>query len=72
MKQLRSTVAAFLVFALGFGLDTPLLAKKEKKNADIDEIGSRNVNKGNLNFISIEKEIALGKSLAQEVEPAQR
>ena len=67
MKQLRSAVAAFLVFALGFGLNTPLLAKKQK-NADIDEIGTRNVNKGNLNFISIEKEIALGKSLAQEVE----
>jgi len=69
MKQLRSAVAAVLVFALGSGLNAHLLlAKKQQKNADIDEIGSRNVNKGNLNFISIEKEIALGKSLAQEVE----
>jgi len=67
MKQLRSVVAAFLVLVLGLGLNTPLLAKKPK-NADVDEIGNRNINKGNLNFISIEKEIALGKSLAQEVE----
>lgn len=34
---------------------------------DVDAIGNRDVGKG-LNFYSIEKEIALGKSLAQEVE----
>jgi predicted Zn-dependent protease len=45
-----------------------LFADSQKKNSDIDEIGNRNINKGNLNMISIEKEIALGKSLAQEVE----
>ena len=67
MKQSRRMVAAFLVLLLGLGLNTPLLAKKPK-NSDVDEIGNRNVNKGTLNFISIEKEIALGKSLAQEVE----
>jgi predicted Zn-dependent protease len=39
------------------------------KNAkeDVDQIGNRNVGKG-VNFFSIEREIALGKSLAQEVE----
>jgi predicted Zn-dependent protease len=67
MKQLRRVIATLLVFVLGLGLNAPLLAKKPK-NSDVDEIGNRNVNKGNLNFISIEKEIALGKSLAQEVE----
>jgi predicted Zn-dependent protease len=34
---------------------------------DVDAIGNRNVGKG-INFYSLEKEIALGKGLAQEVE----
>src|SRR5690242_21405473 len=34
---------------------------------DVDAIGNRNVGKG-MNFYSLEKEIALGKQLAQEVE----
>jgi predicted Zn-dependent protease len=38
----------------------------DKKN-DPDEIGNRDVGKG-VNFWSLEKEIALGKRLAQEVE----
>src|SRR5712691_7799656 len=42
-----------------------LLADNKKK--DPDEIGNRDVGKG-INFYSIEKEIALGKGLAQEVE----
>jgi predicted Zn-dependent protease len=46
---------------LGFSL----LAADKKK--DPDEIGNRDVGKG-VNFYSIEKEIALGKGLAQEVE----
>ena len=43
----------------------PSPAKDKKK--DPDEIGNRDVGKG-LNFYSLEKEIALGKSMAQEVE----
>src|SRR5579863_250483 len=39
----------------------------EDKKSDPDEIGNRNVGKG-VNFYSLEKEIALGKQLAQEVE----
>ena len=42
-------------------------AKKVKTKDDPDEIGNRDVGKG-VNFYSIEKEIALGKGLAQEVE----
>src|SRR5690242_13659083 len=41
-----------------------LLAKDKKK--DPDQIGARDVGKG-VNFYSIEKEIALGKQLAEEV-----
>ncbi|HVW08585.1 MAG TPA: M48 family metalloprotease, partial [Bryobacteraceae bacterium] len=44
---------------------TPAFAKDKKK--DPDEIGNRDVGKG-LNFYSIEKEIAIGKQMAQEVE----
>jgi beta-barrel assembly-enhancing protease len=42
-------------------------AKKVKSKDDPNEIGNRDVGKG-VNFYSIEKEIALGKGLAQEVE----
>lgn len=42
-------------------------AKKVAKKNDPNEIGNREVGKG-VNFYSIEKEIALGKGLAQEVE----
>jgi predicted Zn-dependent protease len=41
------------------------IAKDKKK--DPDEIGNRDVGKG-VNFYSLEKEIALGKQMAQEVE----
>jgi predicted Zn-dependent protease len=44
---------------------TVSLAKDKKK--DPDEIGNRDVGKG-VNFYSLEKEIALGKQMAQEVE----
>jgi predicted Zn-dependent protease len=43
----------------------PVLATDPKK--DPDQIGNRDVGKG-VNFYSLEKEIALGKGLAQEVE----
>lgn len=53
--------------ALAIALLAPLggLAKDKKK--DPDEIGNRDVGKG-VNFYSLEKEIALGKGLAQEIE----
>jgi predicted Zn-dependent protease len=41
--------------------------KKKNKNKDPDEIGNRDVSRGP-NFYSLEKEIALGKQLAQDVE----
>ena len=43
-------------------------AKSNKKNADVDNIGNRNINKGSINFISLEKEIAMGRQLAAEIE----
>lgn len=48
------------------GLFTSLSFAKNKEK-DPDEIGDRDVGKG-VNFYSLEKEIALGKQMAQEVE----
>ena len=48
-------------------LATLSYAVASDKKKDPDEIGNRDVGKG-VNFYSIEKEIALGKQLAQEVE----
>jgi predicted Zn-dependent protease len=41
---------------------------KKPKNADVDDIGARNINKGSVNFYSLDKEIAMGRQLAAEVE----
>jgi len=41
---------------------------KKKKNSDIENIGVRDINKGSINFISLDKEIALGRELAKQVE----
>jgi predicted Zn-dependent protease len=43
------------------------MAQEKGSKSDVDAIGNRSVGKG-LNFYSLEKEIALGKQLAQEVE----
>ena len=43
-------------------------AKSKKKNSDVENIGNRNINKGSINFISLEKEIAMGRQLAVEIE----
>lgn len=58
MRYLRYSAVLLIAFSL--------FAADDKKK-DPDEIGNRDVGKG-VNFYSIEKEIALGKGLAQEVE----
>jgi beta-barrel assembly-enhancing protease len=60
MKRL-SLVPLTIASLLAFG------AFAKDKKQDPDEIGNRDVGKG-VNFYSLEKEIALGKQLAQEVE----
>lgn len=60
IRRLRASAACLLLLiAVG--------ASAENKEKDPDEIGNRDVGKG-VNFYSIEKEIALGKGLAQQVE----
>jgi beta-barrel assembly-enhancing protease len=56
---MRFAIAAILTVALGFATD-------QKAKDDVNKIGDRNVGKC-VNFYSIEKEIALGKQLAEEV-----
>src|SRR6266404_5912203 len=53
--------AALLAFATGLPAQNQSTSKDPKK--DQDEIGTRDVGKG-VNFYSIEREIALGKKLA--------
>src|SRR5579875_2480164 len=60
---LRSSVSV----AMALMLAVPYTAFPDDKDKDPDAIGDRNVS-GKVNFYSLEKEIALGKSLAQQVE----
>src|SRR6059036_1860021 len=61
----RATAFVAMFSLISPSLLTPAFAGDKKK--DPDEIGNRDVGKG-VNFYSIEKEIGLGKQLAQEVE----
>jgi len=60
----RSAVSVAILAVLSL-LAASAYADDKKKNPD--EIGNRDIGKG-VNFYSLEKEIALGKQLAQEVE----
>jgi len=65
-------VRSFVVYAAVLPVLSLLAAASvsaKDKKTDPDEIGNRDVGKG-VNFYSIEKEIALGKQMAQEVERA--
>jgi predicted Zn-dependent protease len=63
MKRFLAVPVAFLA-ALAL---LPTVSFADDKEKDPDEIGNRDVGKG-VNFYSLEKEIAIGKRLAQEVE----
>lgn len=68
-RILAGTFTFFIIILLA--IPHQCIAQKnqdKKKNSDVDNIGNRNVNKGNINLISIEKEIALGRQLAVEIE----
>src|SRR5262249_38116143 len=70
VKKHRSLV--FGVIALTLVVATAGFAEdkkhNKKKNADIENIGTRDINKGSINFISLNKEIALGRELSKQVE----
>jgi len=60
IRALVAVVAAFSLLPIG-------AFAGDKKKKDPEEIGNRDVGKG-VNFYSLEKEIGLGKQLAQEIE----
>jgi predicted Zn-dependent protease len=64
MRRLSSFALAAIT---AFAMLAPRAVFAEDKEKDPDQIGNRDVGKG-VNFWSLEKEIALGKQLAQEVE----
>ena len=64
MKRSSAVSVAFLAAALSV---LPTISFAGDKENDPDQIGNRDVGKG-VNFYSLEKEIAIGKQLAQEVE----
>src|SRR5947209_9342689 len=61
MRRFSTSLGLIIVLSLPFSG----LAKDKKK--DPEAIGDRDVGKG-VNFYSIEKEIGIGKQMAQEVE----
>lgn len=63
----RQASAALALFSLLSPALTGSLAFAGSKEKDPDQIGNRDVGKG-INFYSLDKEIALGKQLAMEVE----
>jgi predicted Zn-dependent protease len=64
---MRRFLTANLGFALALNLVLPFSGLAKDKKKDPDTIGDRDVSKG-VNFYSLEKEIGLGKGLAQEIE----
>lgn len=77
---IRPTIGLALAMSVALAQDEPKKAEQPKKaetaktdakkkpaKKDVDQIGNRDVD-GKLNFYSIEKEIALGKQLATDIE----
>jgi predicted Zn-dependent protease len=64
---MRRLAALTLSAITTLALLAPQVGFAEDKKKDPDQIGNRDVGKG-VNFYSLEKEIAMGKQLAQEVE----
>ena len=75
MKMQSAKKLLLVLLLIGMGLQPMMAADddkdKKKPKEDVDAIGNRDVGKG-MNFYSLEKEIALGKSLAQQVEQQSR
>lgn len=64
---MRRFLTAKLGLALVLSMAVPFSGLAKDKKKDPETIGDRDVGKG-VNFYSIEKEIALGKALAQDIE----
>lgn len=71
-KAIRIVGLAMLIGAMALPGVASDQGQKKKKNSNIEDIGNRDINKGSINFMSLEKEIALGRQLASEVEKQSR
>src|ERR671937_391171 len=67
-----STARCVALLALGLLLAAPILAQdkksplSEKENPEL--IGKRNINKHQINFYSLDKEVAIGRQFAAEID----
>ncbi len=68
ISGLARSISALVVIA---ALAVPAGAD-DKKNSDLENIGNRNINKGSINFTSIEEEMQLGRGLAADIERESR
>jgi len=71
VARFRGRFFSAIVLALALAVSGSAEGKK-RKNSDVENIGTRDINKGSINFVSIDREIALGRDLAQQVEQEQR
>jgi predicted Zn-dependent protease len=56
----------FILACLSCLVSVAALGQQRPKNSDIENIGSRDINKGVINFYSLDKEIALGRQWSAE------
>lgn len=71
--MIRATLGRRILGAiLALGLTLSPAFAGGKKHADIENIGKRDINKGSWNLYSVEREIALGRFLANDVERTSR
>jgi predicted Zn-dependent protease len=54
--------------ALCLALAVSAFAQSKPRNSDIENIGTRDINKGQINFYSLDKETAMGRQLSAEFE----
>src|SRR5215475_10689115 len=61
----RCLPAVLVVLALAA---TGSAQNRKRKNSDVENIGTRDINKGTINFVSLDRGIAMGRDMAQQVE----
>src|SRR5262245_16711479 len=66
------SIVSLLALSLTTCLQVTALAQTKTRNSDVEKIGARNINRGSINFISLEKEVALGVQLSGEYERSAR
>ena len=69
---MRQGIAFLLALSLLITPTTASAGSKKKRNADTENIGQRDINKGSWNLYSPEREVALGAQLAREAERSAR